>query len=77
MGNQLTEDVIGAVLEQIKSSPIPLAAGEISGTREASLLAIRELRRRGMIDGVFLDDSTRPGDEHGPYLYDAARLTAY
>lgn len=76
MAIEITEEQIGEALQQIRQSPVPLAARQLAGDDEANLLIIRELRRRGLVDGVFLNDSTRPGDQYGPFLYDAARLTA-
>lgn len=76
MKNQISEEEIQAVYEQIRHSEKPLSAGQIEGGEAKALLAIRELRRRGMITGAFLDDSTRAGDENGRFLYDAARLVA-
>lgn len=73
--NLKEEDVL-SVLEQISASSRPISARDIIGDEQTVLLAVRELRRRGLVDGVFLNDSTRPGDAHGPFLYDAARLIA-
>ncbi|MEW6462731.1 MAG: hypothetical protein AB1459_16545 [Pseudomonadota bacterium] len=76
MAKQLTEEAVNDVLSQIRDSSTPLAASAIAGDSEVVLLAIRELRRRGLITGKYLDDSTRPGDAYGRFLYDAARLEA-
>ncbi|TRO14360.1 hypothetical protein EQ836_07765 [Ectopseudomonas mendocina] len=74
MNKQPSDEVLESVLQQIRDNPGKKSAGGLSGDTEQNLLAIRELRRRGLITGVFLDDSTRPGDHHGRFLYDAARL---
>lgn len=76
MAIEITDEKIGNVLQEIRQSPAPLAARQLTGDDETNLLIIRELKRRGLVDGVFLNDSTRPGDQYGPFLYDAARLTA-
>ena len=72
---EITEELLSSVLAQIKEQP-GRSAGSLKGDSEANLLAIRALRAKGLVDGTFLNDSTRPGDRSGPFLYDAARLKA-
>lgn len=74
MTKEPSEELLNSVLQQIKENPGKKAAGGLAGDTERNLLAIRELRRRGLITGVFLDDPSRPGDHHGRFLYDAAKL---
>lgn len=74
MNKEPSEELLNSVLQQIRESPGKKSAGGLSGDTEQNLLAIRELRRRGLVTGAFLDDSTRPGDHRGLFLYDAARL---
>lgn len=71
---EITEELLSSVLQHISENPRATAVCDLKGDREQNLLAVRELRRRGLITGAFLDDSTRPGDQHGAFLYDAARL---
>lgn len=74
MNIELSEDVILGVLQQIEAAPRATSISSLTGDRPLNLLAVRELKRRGLITGKFLNDSTRPGDQMGPFLYDAARL---
>lgn len=76
MNKEPSEELLNSVLQQIRENPGRKSAGSLSGDSEQNLLAIRELRRRGLIKGAFLDDPTRPGDHRGRFLYDAARLEA-
>ncbi|WP_339521769.1 hypothetical protein [Pseudomonas sp. EA_35y_Pfl2_R111] len=71
---ELTEELLSSVMQHIKANPRTTAICNLEGDREQNLLAVRELRRRGLIKGVFLDDSSRPGDRLGAFLHDAARL---
>lgn len=72
---EITDELLRSLLKQIESSPGQHNAGSLEGDREQNLLGLRELRSRGLIDGAFLNDSTRPGDSGGPFLDNAARLT--
>ncbi|OEC42529.1 hypothetical protein A7D27_11665 [Pseudomonas sp. 1D4] len=76
MSREVSNELLESVLQSIKERPRMLSAGSLPGDTELNLLAIRELRRRGLIKGAFLDDPTRGGDQHGRFLYDAARLEA-
>ena len=71
---EITEELLSSVMQHIRENPRRTAASDLPGNQDQNLLAVRELRRRGMITGAFLNDSTRPGDQYGPFLYDAARL---
>ncbi|MVW75370.1 hypothetical protein [Pseudomonas xionganensis] len=71
---EVTEALLDSVLQQIAANPGTTAICNLAGERQLNLLAVRELRRRGLISGVFMDDSTEPGDHHGRFLLDAARL---
>lgn len=70
---EITEELLSSVLAQIKEVP-KRNASSLKGDREANLLAIRTLRERGLIKGIFLNDTVR--DQHGLRLYDAATLEA-
>ncbi|MDF3932126.1 hypothetical protein [Pseudomonas citronellolis] len=70
---EITEELLSSVLAQIKEQP-KRNASSLKGNPDANLLAIRSLRDRGLIKGVFLNDTAR--DQHGPLLYDAATLEA-
>lgn len=74
MSHLITEETLRSVLTHISSNPRTTSISSIPGDRETNLLAVRELRRRGLVDGVFLDDYRRPGDAHGMFLNDAAKL---
>ena len=74
MTAQITDALLETVMRHIRENPRKTSASSLPGSSELNLLAIRELRRRGLITGTFLDDPTRPGDAQGRFLYDAARL---
>lgn len=70
---EITEELLSSVLAQIRQKPL-CTSGSLKGIEAANLLALRELRRRGLITGVFMNDNRQ--DQHGPLLYDATRLEA-
>jgi len=73
MSVEITEELLNSVLAQIKASP-RCTSGSLKGREADNLLALRELRRRGLITGKFMDSTKR--DQHGLLLYDAAQLEA-
>ncbi|MNZ06978.1 hypothetical protein D3C78_237430 [compost metagenome] len=74
MSVEITEELLDSILRQITESPKKLAACDLIGDLETNLLALRELRRRGLIDGEFEERFTGPGDGRGRYLDNAAHL---
>lgn len=74
MTAQLTDALLETVMQHIRENPRKTSAGSLPGSTDLNLLAIRELRNRGLITGTFLPDPSRRGDAQGPFLYDAARL---
>lgn len=74
MNEEPSEELLNSVMQQIKENPGRTAICNLKGDRSANLLAVRELRRRGLIEGAFMDDPNRPGDQYGRFLEDAARL---
>ena len=76
MKKALSEDLLETILEHIRASPGQLSAGDFDIDRAKALLAIRTLRRRGLIEGNFLDDTRQPPDRDGRLLYDATGLVA-
>jgi hypothetical protein len=74
MTAQITDALLETVMQHIRENPRKTSAGSLPGDTDLNLLAVRELRRRGLITGVFLDDPTRAGDQSGRFLADAARL---
>lgn len=75
MNIEITEELLGSLLQQIQASPGKHSASSLKGDREQNLLGLRELRSRGLIEGEFINDSSRARDSKGPLLDDAARLT--
>lgn len=78
MNIEITEALLGSLLQQIQASPGKHSVSSLKGDREQNLLGLlglRELRSRGLIEGEFINDSSRARDSKGPLLDDAARLT--
>lgn len=75
MNIEITEELLGSLLQQIQASPGKHSVSSLVGDREQNLLGLRELRSRGLIEGEFINDSSRARDSKGPLLDDAARLT--
>lgn len=75
MSVEITEELLDSILKQIKASPKKIAACDLSGDFKTNLLALRELRWRRLIKGVFDEDFTEPAlDGRGRYLDNAAHL---
>ena len=51
MNIELSEDVILGVLQQIEAAPRATSISSLTGDRPLNLLAVRELKRRGLITG--------------------------
>lgn len=75
MNIEITEELLGSLLQQIQARPGKHSVSSLVGDREQNLLGLRELRSRGLIEGEFINDSSRARDSKGPLLDDAARLT--
>ncbi|TRX74834.1 hypothetical protein [Pseudomonas mangiferae] len=71
---ELDEAQLDAILERIRQQPGQLSASDFQGERKAILAALRELRLRGKIDGLFEDNFTEAEDQHGKLLDDAKEL---
>lgn len=75
MSVEITEDLLDSILKQIRTSPKKIAACDLSGDFKTNLLALRELRWRGLIRGEFEEDFTQQDlDGRGRHLDSAAHL---
>ncbi len=73
MSHKPSQAQLNAVLSQLTESDFK-SISDLSGPREANLLAIRELFRQGLIKGVLIDDPFGAKDEDGLLLCSAERL---
>lgn len=74
MKNQLTDEAISSVLAYIAENP-KCSSGDLPGDQEIALLALRQLKLRGRIKGMFQADMTKIGnDQGGAYIGQAVGL---